>query len=119
MKRDMDLVRAILLAMEDHSEGFAPDVIDVPGFSKDQIRYHAYLLGQANLMDVAVTTTMSDQSPQAMPVSLTWAGHEFLANAREEKNWLQAKRLMKGAGAASFHVWQSVLTSLVMKNLGL
>src|SRR5690242_13604202 len=106
MKRDMDLVRAILLAMEEHSEGFAPDAIAASGFSRDQIGYHIYLLGQAGLMEVAVTTGLSDRSPQAIPVNLTWAGHEFLANAREERNWLQAKKVIKGAGEVSFAVWQ-------------
>src|SRR6185312_5484554 len=99
-------------------EGFAPDVISVPGLSRDQVGYHIYLLGQAGLMEVAVTTTMSDQSPQAKPVNLTWGGHEFLANAREDRNWLQAKKVIKGAGEVSFAVWQSVLVSVVKQHLG-
>ena len=33
MKRDMDLVRAILIAMETHDKGFAPDRIEMPDLS--------------------------------------------------------------------------------------
>jgi hypothetical protein len=42
MKRDMDLVRAILITMENHDKGFAPDVIEIPDYSEEQIGYHIY-----------------------------------------------------------------------------
>lgn len=119
MKRDMDLVRAILIAMEDHEKGFAPDSLGIPDYSEEQIGYHIHLMGQAGLLDVSDASSLDGDSPSAIAHSITWNGHEFLANAREEKNWLQAKKLMKGAGEASFHIWQSVLTHLVMKNVGL
>jgi hypothetical protein len=119
MKRDMDLVRAIFIAMENHDKGFAPDVIEIPDYSEEQIGYHIYLMGQAGLLDVSDASSLDGSSPQAIPHSITWNGHEFLANAREEKNWLQAKKLMKGAGEASFHIWQAVLTKIVTQSVGL
>jgi hypothetical protein len=119
MKRDMDLVRKILLVLEEHPHGFAPQHLAIEGFTEDQIGYHIYLMGQANLLTVSKTTTLADTSPQAIPLSITWQGHEFLANAKEEGRWLQAKSIVKAAGEGSFQVWQSVLTSLVTKSVGL
>lgn len=119
MKRDMDLVRAILLRLDEYESGYAPQDMQFEGFTEEQVGYHAYIMGQAGLLEVADASSMDDSSPAAIPISLTWNGHEFLANARQQENWLQAKRMMKGAGEASFQVWQAVLTKVVMNSLGL
>jgi hypothetical protein len=119
VKRDMDLVRAILIVLDDHPSGYAPHKIEIDGYSDEQIGYHIYLLGQAGLLDVSDASSLDGLSPKAIPHSLTWAGHEFLASAREQSNWLQAKKIIKGAGEGSFQVWQAVLTKVVMSGLGL
>lgn len=119
MKRDMDLVRKILLRLEDHESGFAPDELAIDSYTDDQVGYHVYLMGQAGLLEVADRTGLSSRTPCALPLNLTWDGHEFIANAREETNWLQAKKVVSGAGEASFAVWKEVLTKVVTTSLGL
>lgn len=119
MNRDMDLVREILLAMDSHEHGYAPQSMDFDGYTDEQIGYHVYIMGQAGLLEVANASSMDGPSPKAIPLNLTWAGHEFLANAREKSHWLQAKKLMQGAGQGSFQIWQAVLAKVVMNNLGL
>jgi hypothetical protein len=119
MKRDMDVVRAILIVIEDHPRGYAPDPLSVAGYSDEQIGYHVYLMGQAGLLEVSDSSHMDGPSPQAIAHSITWVGHEFSANTREEKNWLQAKKLVKGAGDVSFRVWASILETVVKGSLGL
>ena len=76
-------------------------------------------MGQAGLLEVENASSIDGSSPKAIPINLTWSGHEFIASAREQSHWLQAKKLMKGAGEGSFQLWQSVLTKLIMNNLGL
>jgi hypothetical protein len=49
MKRDMDLIREMLLAIEAHPSGFAPIKIDIEGYTQEQISYQATLLGEAKL----------------------------------------------------------------------
>lgn len=119
MTRDMDLVREILLAMDSHEHGYAPQSMQFDGFTDEQIGYHVYIMGQANLLEVADASFLDGSSPKAIPISLTWAGHEFLANARETANWLQAKKMMQGAGQVSFQIWQAALSKVVMNSLGL
>jgi len=115
----MDLVREILLSIDGHESGYAPHKMKFEGFTDEQIGYHVYILGQAGLLEVADASSADVPSPKAIPLNLTWAGHEFLANAREQSHWLQAKQIMKGAGEGSFQIWQSVLTKVVMNSLGL
>ena len=54
------------------------------------------------------------------PVSLTWAGHDFMDAARDEHRWDRAKRTIKEkAGAVGFEVLKAVLVSLARGQLGL
>lgn len=47
MKRDLDLIRKMLLAIEESPSGFAPE-LKFPGYTDAQIGYHAYLLIDAS-----------------------------------------------------------------------
>ena len=44
MKRDMDLVRAILLALEAHPTGFAPADFTIRRYDEDMIGHHLWLM---------------------------------------------------------------------------
>lgn len=118
MKRDMDLVRAILLRLDQHPHGFAPP-IEIDGYTDDQIGYHAHLMIQAGLVRGSDVTTHGDSSPQALMSSLTWEGHEFLDAARDPGLWEQAKEVVDRVGTAPIQVWASVLTDLVKRSIGL
>ena len=58
MHRDMDLVRQILLKMDEHPNGFAPPKIEVPGYTDEQIGYHVALMGEAGLMKCVDVTPL-------------------------------------------------------------
>ena len=70
MKRDLDLLRKIILALEAHEHGFAPQELQVEGYSKEQIDFHVYLLGEAGLAKVAENTVIGSESPSAFPLNL-------------------------------------------------
>ena len=118
MKRDMDLIREMLLMVEAHPSGFAPK-IEIPGYTQEQIDYHAVLLGEAGLAEVIDTTTFGSKSPEAIIRRLTWAGYEFLDSARESKVWNQAKDVISKVGGASIQIWVAILTQLIKRELGL
>lgn len=119
MKRNMDLVREILIKMEEHEQGYAPNYLAIPGFTEEEIGYHCFLLNDAGLIDAADDSHAGSPSPSAIPLSLTWAGHEFIANAKNENIWGQAKESIKKVGEVSFSVWASVLSEVVKNNLGI
>lgn len=116
MKRDMDLVRRLLLAIEENDSGFAPRELKVEGYTEEQIGYHAHLMIQGGLVNGADVTVMGSTSPQAMVSSMTWA---VLDSARDEKRWSEARGLLDKIGGATFTVWTNVLSHLVLKNLGI
>ncbi len=120
MKRDMDLVRRILLEIEAHKHGFAPSRLVFDGCDDEVVAYHVHLMGQARLLNVKTYGSSSTKSPSAIPISMTWEGHEFLDAARPESIWNQAKERV-GAELASvpFEVFKALLLALAAESLGL
>lgn len=57
------------------------------GYTADQVGYHIWLLGQAGLMIVADVTSVGSSGPVAIPLNLTWEGHDFIAAARSDTTW--------------------------------
>jgi len=112
MKRDMDLVRKILMACADHEHGFAPPTLQIEGYSEEQVGHHVYLMMQAGLVKGADVTAMGSSSPEAVLSSITWAGHEFLEASRDEGLWTKAKQAAGSTGGMVLDVLKSVLIGL-------
>lgn len=97
MKRDMDLIRLLLLDKE------GEDLVNLSKYTDEQIKYHLALLIEAELMEgnVQYSSRMHSEIPAKIWVSrITWNGHEFLDKARNEKVWNKAKEIIKDAGAS-------------------
>jgi hypothetical protein len=58
--------------------------LSIPGYSDEQVGYHAYLLVDAGLVKGSVSS-MGGDSPEATITSLTWAGHECADGARDDR----------------------------------
>ena len=117
MKRDMDLIRKILLTVESEEHGFVPHKkIEIEGYTQEEIGYHAFLLGEAGLAEVTVSSHHHSESPSANILRLTWEGHEFLDAARDNNIWNQAKDKI---GSAAIQVWMTVLSSFILNRIGL
>ncbi len=119
MKRNMELVREILIFIDEHPHGFSPSSIPIEGYSDEKVGYHCYLMEQAGLIHARDQTTQADMSPNWVATAMTWKGHEFLDNARDPDSWRQAKEVVGKLGEASFSVWTNVLSKVVMNNLGM
>ena len=107
MKRDMDLVRRILLAMEARPQAEAGYPLKVDGCEAERVNYHVLLLQEAGLI------TAIDTGLQWLPVDLTWKGHEFLDAARDERRWRRAASIVeRQKGAVPFQVLEDLLLRL-------
>jgi hypothetical protein len=117
MKRDMDLVRAILIEIEKFGT-VQQYTLDIEGYEEQNVAYHVMLLKEASFILAAVAET-SDRII-AYPIRLTWQGHEFLDNARDETRWNEAKKIagQKG-GSMAFDVIKGVLVQLALQTVGL
>jgi hypothetical protein len=105
MKRDMDLCRQILLAIEGDEN---PTGEDDPG---DRVGHHVWLLWSAGLVDGFDCTT-GNQHPVAQANCLTWAGHEFLDASRNEGVWNKAKSaVLTATGGASLDLLKRALAT--------
>ncbi len=81
MTRDMELVRKILLAMQEHPDEEAAAVFAIPGYTHGRIGHHVWLMADGGLITAAEITAVGDLSPISAPVAITWKGHEFLKDA--------------------------------------
>ena len=118
MQRNMDLVRTILMRIEDSPSGRATHPFGIAGFTLEQVLYHAHIMMEDGLIEGIDTTDMHSKGPEAEPQSLTWKGHEFLDLGRDLKRWNQAKAIISKIGSAPISVWTKVLNDLMLKELG-
>ena len=71
----------------------------------EEVGFHVYLMGEGGLLKVVETTTHGQNSPDAIPICMTWAGHEFLDATRDASRWESLKKLVANkTGALSFEV---------------
>ena len=106
MKRDMELVRDILLAIEASNTSPLDRVpLQSPGHSEEEISYHVELLARAGLIDANDASSFDGHCWYAK--SLTWNGHEFLDAVRDPEVWRRTKEGASKAGNASIEfIWE-------------
>jgi hypothetical protein len=121
MKRDMDLIRKLVLSIEDSPSGFVQNsYVPIEGYSRDQIGYHQYLILDAGFACGENMTGMGDANPSAILTNLTWQGHEFASAVRDHSRWKQAvATVQEKAGTVTIDVLKSLLTALMKSSLGL
>lgn len=118
MRRDMELIRRILLAVEARPAPQCFDLVEISGHEQEEISYHVKLLGDAGYLDVYDRRTLGPDGYRYAPSDLTNAGHDFLDGIRNKSIWETAKeRLQEVGGTAPLGVVQSLLTSIIKEKL--
>jgi Hypothetical protein (DUF2513) len=101
MKRDMDLIRKIMLVIEEHPSAYAPDKIVVDGYSEEQVGFHIYQLLQSGLIEGIETTNSGSSGPEAIATCLTPAGYDFIDAIRSDTVWSKVKSYIKEKGISA------------------
>ncbi len=109
MKRDMDLIRTLLLKLEDFqlvagtvdSIPYGDDWFKIDGFDLDTIVYNANLLEQAGFIH---SPPHSGGMMALGFAGLTWSGHEFLDDIRNPEAWRKTKDAMKKVGGFGLEI---------------
>jgi hypothetical protein len=118
MKRNMDLVRQMLMQIEDSFwRGAVPPYVLRP-FTAEEVRYHTHLLTEDGLIEGAAVTAGTRTDSDEARWMLTAKGHDFLDLARDEQRWNQARLIIQKVGSAPIAVWMKVLNDLLLKDLG-
>jgi len=113
MKRDLDLIRSVLLAVEAEETQVA-----IPGYTEKQVLYHCALAIEAGLLSGQTIPDAEGQPYGVIVQRLTWAGHDFLDASRSETLWQKAKdQILKSGGSWTFEVVQTLLTELAKRAL--
>lgn len=117
MKRDMKLIREMLLAIESTPAGKLYAIEDDPIEGHDI----ATLQGHLRLLDDAGFVAKIHLTRGGGGCSgLTWAGHEFLDASRSPSVWAKAmKQVQQIGGSVSVSVLQSLLVKIASQELGL
>ena len=122
MKRDMDLARQILLAIEQNAyQGKSGFSLTSRGDASSAVEldYHIMLLHEAGLIEATETTYLSGKTKWRIE-RLTWQGHEFLDVARDQSRWHQAKKtISEKGGSLTFDILKGVLAQLARQAVGL
>ena len=112
-KRDWDLIRKILLKLEekaDNTSFLENDVFD--GVSPAIVNYHYKLLEQAGLITLEDLSDLDGENYVAL--SLTWQGHEFFDKIRSDNVWNKIKNAAKAKSLdLSFDVIKSICATLI------
>lgn len=108
MKRDMDLVREILLAIEAEPENLRRG-LKIEGREDAIVWGHIELLKQAGYLDEPFRDFLGKRR-LSMGIALTWQGHEFLESIRDGEIWKKTK-----SGAASVGSWSITLLGELAK----
>ena len=117
MERRLDLIRTILLEVEQHPEPMKPVAVKAPGHAPEQIAYHVRLLAEAGYVDAVDLSSAAELA--WLVKSLTWKGHEFLDATRTATVWQQVRARLKDRGVdVPFHVVQRLAAQIGAAMLG-
>lgn len=98
MRRDWDVIRAIMLKLEDaESVTTMLDPGAVEDYPRDLVCYNMILLKEAELAEGSVLRGMGDDSDCVL-LRLTFVGHELLDQIRPKPMWEKIKSHIKEHG---------------------
>jgi len=105
MKRDWELVRTICLTLEERGSTTIPlRANQVSGYDEEVVSYHMQLLHEAGLIHAKCSHPLNAPLT-CWALSLTWRGHEFLDQIRQETVWNRVVALAREKGLSlSFDV---------------
>jgi hypothetical protein len=119
MKRDMDLVREIMLKIEALPAG--PPVLYRVGEVEDLVLLtHLEMLIDAGLVRGKISRSQGSRGDVIGISTLTWEGHEWIDLMRDPRVWEEAKTtLQENGGALSFELTKAVATRIHRLRVGL
>jgi Hypothetical protein (DUF2513) len=122
MKRDMELIRELLLAIEANVKNttFPASQLNLEStWAEDNVYYHLELMTDAGFVE-AETVKSQQRIHDVLIKRMTWEGHEFLDSARNESIWKETMGLVQQkGGSVAIGVLTQLLTSVAKQHFGL
>ncbi|RZP96707.1 DUF2513 domain-containing protein [Vibrio vulnificus] len=118
VKRDWELIRDILLKVEELTPDEEVCLCHFDEGLANQVSYHVKLLEQAGILDVLISRGDDNGAADFFIRSLTWSGHEFLDAIRPQSIFTQVIDKITSEGRAlTFDVIKNVAVSLSLSGI--
>ncbi len=136
MELNYECMRETLMVLEkrlDLNEHFQPismrtfEIVKIPElsdkFSQKDIAYSLYILGDAGLIDFNPNTSMTSPSGKVRMqiggtvTSLTYKGHEFLEQIKNESTWKDIKNMLNKIGVFTIDIISKVAISIISNKI--
>jgi len=121
MRIDFDVVRQILITLEAMPANQQPQLFSLSGVDENIALEHLEIMSKRGLVVASLGTVATGPRRiyTAYVTGLTWEGHEFLENARNEEVWSKTKEIVKEkGGSVSFEIFTGLMTAVAMKLFG-
>ncbi len=116
--RDMDLVRGILLQIEESNFPLRSD--DIISLSDDKAAEKHYLLRKMKAAGIITSnscTALNSGITRHKDIELTWEGHDFLDAVRDPVIWSKTKEGAAAAGAFSWDILKKLAKGYAKKQI--
>ena len=118
MKRNMDLIRLILLEIEEQA-AFPIDRLTIDGYTMKEVAYHCRLLHQHGFVDDYREEYGDDELVDFGVGELTWEGHEYLDTVRDDSFWSKTKQLLLDKGIPlTLETVKAATNTLIAETIG-
>lgn len=121
MRRDMDLIRDLMLALEAlpespggvHQLTPGEGVLASDAYGKDTVAYHLQLIEEAKL----IQTFEASYGGEVLFNRLSWAGHDFVDSVRSPEVWAKTKKGAEAAGGFTVDLLKDLAKGFIKKQL--
>lgn len=118
MKLDHDLVRKIMLYLEDNltfDKQIMSSQITIPEFTSEEIQYAVNKLDEAGFLKCKAFKPYKFKAI----FEITWEGHCFLDNIRDDGVWKNTKQKISKLASISLPIVSQVAASYIQMQLGI
>lgn len=124
MKRDLDLIRDILLIAEtakpEQSVGLEQFRESHPD-RLEEVSAHVELLDRVGFLDATISRELSSRGPRQFFINkIDWPGYDYLDTVRDPGVWSKTQQKLKSVGgSATLEIAKAVAVKVVTDTLGL
>lgn len=120
MRKDINLIRHLLLSIEDDEQYNAREKAKADsefsekygGRCDDVVNEHYNLLVEAEYIE-AIVSTRADGHRTYYPTRLTYAGTEYADAVRDSKVWRATKEKLSAVGSATLPLIQKIAVNII------
>lgn len=112
MRRDSDLIRAILLVIEKDDRCEVLRLPDIDGHAEEAVHFHVRLLIERGFLK----TYLPDRTARQpwLCIRLTWEGYDFLDAIRDPVVWRSVKRSAGKIGSWSIETLAAIAKAIIL-----